>query len=190
MVYDALINGLSSHGIRQRLLENRDLNLENAVEKARSMELAQEKSEFYSLNQECRNNLTATVADKSSTLLTTDNVSEAIPSVSKLCTFCGRSIHARSMCPAKNAVCFKCRRRGHFANVCKLKVFRNINARVSNSTLCVIHETPNCLTQASLTAKIADTEVSALIDSGNSMSFIIDTAKRLNIGNNPYFDNV
>ena len=33
MVRDALKNGLSSHGIRQRLLENRDLNLENAVKK-------------------------------------------------------------------------------------------------------------------------------------------------------------
>ena len=87
------------------------------------------------------------VADKSSTPSTTDNVSEATSSVSKLCTFCGRSIHARSMCPAKNAVCFKCQRRGHFANVCKSKVFKNINARVSSSTLCVIHETPNCLTK-------------------------------------------
>ena len=89
MVRDALINGLSSHGIRQRLLENRDLNLENAVEKARSMELAQKNSEFYSLNQEYRSNLTATVADKLSTPSTTDNISEATSSVSKLCTFCG-----------------------------------------------------------------------------------------------------
>ena len=76
-------------------------------------------------------------------------------------------------------------------NVCKSKVFKNINARVSNSTLCVIHETPNCLTQANLTAKIADTEVLALIDSGSSISFINkDTAKRLNIEISPCFDNV
>ena len=78
-------------------------------------------------HQEYRSNLTATVADKSSTLSTTDNVSEATSSVSKLCTFCGRSIHARSMCPAKNAVCFKCQRRGHFANVCKSKPFEQIS---------------------------------------------------------------
>ena len=95
------------------------------------------------------------------------------------------------MCPAKNAVCFKCQRRGHFANVCKSKVFKNINVRVLSSTFCVIHETPNCLTQATPTAKIADTEMSALIDFGSSMSFINkDTAKRLNIEINPCFDNV
>ena len=75
--------------------------------------------------------------------------------------------------------------------VCKSKVFKNINARVSSSTLCVIHETPNCLTQASPTANTIDTEVSALIDSCSSMSFINkDTAKRLNIEINPCFDNV
>ena len=85
------------------------------------------------------------------------------------------------MCPTKNAICSKSQRRGHFANVCKSKVFKNINAQVSNSTLCVIHETSNCLTQPSPIAKIADTEVSALIDSGSSMSFINkDTAKCLN----------
>ena len=99
-----------------------------------------------------------------------DNVSKGTWSVSKLCAFRGRSYHARSICPAKNALCFKCQRRGHFANVCKL--FKNVNARVSNSTLCVILEIPNCLTQASLIANIADIEVSALIDSGSSMSFI------------------
>ena len=155
------------------------------------MELAQKNFEFYSLNQEYRSNFTATVTDKSSTFSTTDNVSEATSSISKLCNFCGRSIHARNMCPAKIAVCSKCQRRRHFANLCESKVFKNINARFSNSTLCAIYETPNCLTQASLTAKIADTEVSALIDSGSSMSFINkDTAKRLNIEINPRFDNV
>ena len=70
-------------------------------------------------------------------------------------------------------------------------MFKNIDARVSNFTLCVINETPNCLIQASLTAKRAVTEVSALIDSGSSMNFINkDTDKRLNIEINMCFDNV
>ena len=41
MICDAFINGLTSPGIRQRLLEHRELNLETAVEKARAVELAQ-----------------------------------------------------------------------------------------------------------------------------------------------------
>ena len=86
------------------------------------------------------------------------------------------------MCLVKNAECFKCQRKGLFANVSKLKVFKNINSRVSNSTLCVIYETFNCLTQVSLTAKIADNEVSTLIDSGSSISFTNeDLAKCLNV---------
>ena len=77
-----------------------------------------------------------------------DNVLEATTRVSKLYTFCGRSYQASGMCPAKNVECFKCQRKGHFANVGKSKVFKNINTGVSNSTLCVIQKTPNCLTQA------------------------------------------
>ena len=50
------------------------VNLKNAVQKDCSIELAQKNSQFYLLNQEYQSNLTATVANKSSTLLTTDNV--------------------------------------------------------------------------------------------------------------------
>ena len=48
MIRDAFINGLPSPGIRQRLLEHHELNLETAVEKARAMELAQKSCEYYS----------------------------------------------------------------------------------------------------------------------------------------------
>ena len=45
---------------------------------------------------------------------------------------------------------------------------------------CAIHKTPGCLTHASLTVLIANTEVSALIDTRSSSSFIdADTAERL-----------
>ena len=30
---------------------------------------------------------------------------------------CGRNVHRNGRCPARNATCFKCQKRGHFANV-------------------------------------------------------------------------
>ena len=77
-------------------------------------------------------------------------------------------------------MCFKCQKKGDFANICKSKIVKNINSSVFFSTLCAIHNTHDCLTQASLTAVIANTKVSALIYTGSSISFINDnTAKRL-----------
>ena len=49
MIYDAFINGIISPGIRQRLLEYHDFNLETAVEKA--IEIMQKKYKCYSHSQ-------------------------------------------------------------------------------------------------------------------------------------------
>ena len=46
-VRDAFINGLHDSEIRQRLLENRTLDLETAFGQARAMDLARQNSEFY-----------------------------------------------------------------------------------------------------------------------------------------------
>ena len=43
-IRDAFINGLESNLIRQRLLENRTLNLQNAYSQARSLDLAQKNA--------------------------------------------------------------------------------------------------------------------------------------------------
>merc|ERR1712239_111632 len=37
------------------------------------------------------------------------------------CTFCGRGQHERSECPAKDAECNTCKRKGHFAITCRTK---------------------------------------------------------------------
>ena len=40
---------------------------------------------------------------------------------SKPCTRCGRGPHARDKCPAKDAVCHWCKRKGHFMSCCLTK---------------------------------------------------------------------
>ena len=118
MIRDAFINGLVSYGIRQTLLENRELNLDNAVGKIRAMELAQKNSEFYSDIPESRNNLTA--ASATTNLCNHDGVSkdslcpsisvnkpETALSVSKICSFWGRPYHLQSLRPARNATYYK-----------------------------------------------------------------------------------
>ena len=47
LVRDAFINGISSHVIRQKLLENSELTVERAFQIACSLETAQQHSEAY-----------------------------------------------------------------------------------------------------------------------------------------------
>ena len=57
--------------------------------------------------------------------------------------------------------------------------------------LCAVHKTPGCLIHAHLTALIANTKVSALIDTGSSSSFInVDTVKHLEMKIIPCYENI
>ena len=196
MVRDAFINGILSPGIRQRLLENDRLILETAVQQARSLDLAQKNAEFYSQSRGINSDLAVAATSEPAQQ---KDPSEAFPctkletssSVSKLCFYCGRLPHSRNVCPAKNALCYKCHKKGHFANVCKQRVLKSQSASVASPSVCAIHKTPDCLSRASLTAVLADTEVSALIDFGSSCSFVNEhTAHLLKLRIVPCRDNV
>ena len=41
--------------------------------------------------------------------------------------------HARNSCPAKDAVCHKCTKKGHFAKVCKRKVVASVEQQGEDS---------------------------------------------------------
>ena len=200
MIRDAFINGISSHTIRQRLLENNELTLERAFEQARTLDSAQKSSEVYTVNGHNGGTLasTSTVPDVSGprapqeTTSTIENSTlAATNNVSKLCYFCGRTYHSRSNCPAKNAVCYKCNKKGHFSVVCKTKINNNASACMYNSNLCAIRPAPDCLASATIVAYIKGVEVSTLIDTGSSSSFINETtAKRLKLKVFPHHENV
>ena len=98
---DAFITGLDSSTICQRLLEEDTLSFQSAVTKALILELAHERTSFH-------------LADAQSSIA-------AGHSTNKACYFCGGKIHSGLQCPAKDACCFNCSKRGHFQKVCLVK---------------------------------------------------------------------
>ena len=125
-IRDAFINGIISPSIRQRLLESSTLTLTEAYNQARSLEQAQKQSASY------ENHLVAALhsnnIDENSIAATTScrnhNKSDEV------CYFCGNLRHPHVSCPARNSDCGKCKKKGHWAKVCK-------------STLAAISNTEN-----------------------------------------------
>ena len=178
MIRDAFINGLVSNSIRQRLLENKTLDLNSAFDQARSLDAAQESSNLYS--QQAMPTFSATI-NESSKLKTSsinENNSAAISSgkSKSSCWFCGNTRHPRSNCPARNAVCHKCKKTGHFEKLCRSSL--NSAAVISNDVddyFCApISASIDSQFRVTSTVLLNDTyKAEALIDSGSTnKSFI------------------
>ncbi|XP_045101868.1 uncharacterized protein LOC123498632 [Portunus trituberculatus] len=126
-VRDSFISGLSSSVIRQRLLEKLSLTLEEAVQQARSLELAQHNADKYASlsSSDCHSTAVAVTDPR----VFNDNeevtASAKTTAATKNSFYCERSLHPRYTCPARNATCHKCGRKGHYASVCQAGAGRN-----------------------------------------------------------------
>ena len=125
-IRDAFIIGISSSAMRQWLLEGRgdDLTLTAIIDKARSLENAYNDSAKYGATLLQQYSAVTTDA-RQSTLKESKVVHAGASSCSAAsretkgkCWYCGRCRHPRQLCPARNATCFKCGKKGHFAQIC------------------------------------------------------------------------
>ena len=183
-VRDAFINGLLSSAIRQRLLENRELNLDTAFTQANSLDLAQQHSQAYDTLKGAQVMAVPTHnSDENSSSSDEKDHTASVSKPKKPCYFCGSKLpHLRRNCPARNALCFKCQKRGHFSKCCKSQRSPAAASPSSSQQMCAIKTAPSCLSYSTIKSFVQGHELSTIIDSGSSMSFINDvTAKTINL---------
>lgn len=172
-IRDAFITGLLSQHIRQRLLENSQLDLSTAVSQARALEMAQSNSEKYPQGS------SVTYATSSDNSLTnnaqclTPNSSMTAAMTNQKCFFCGNTRHPRASCPARDAVCHNCNKKGHFSKVCKASKSKQVSAVLPSSSLATITACSiNSISKAQVDLTIEHHWFSGLIDTGSSDNFI------------------
>ena len=195
-IRDSFISGLASPVIRQRLLENKTLDLDTAVAQARSLTLAQQSAESYVSQSPLACNA-ATPGPKTSDQ--DDLISAAaLPGAKKdgrRCWNCDGPFHGsqRWKCPAKDSICSKCSKRGHYAKVCRGGAPRPVSASTTdpNPTLAITFAaaTLGSLSDSTTAVTVGPNlhTAQALIDSGSSDSFISDSfVKKHNITVTPF----
>lgn len=188
-IRDSFINGLLSPIIRQRLLENKSLELQEAINKARTIEMAQEHSKAYTSNthnEQMLNPVNAVNKDKDVPTNSNPNKVTSYPLLDGIgngtvaatseqkCFFCGNNRHPRNACPAREATCKFCGKLGHFYKVCKSKKRSTISAASdSHNNLSVSAAAPGNLSKAVVIALINNNiNSNTLIDTGSSDSYI------------------
>lgn len=187
-IRDAFISGLSSSLIRQRLLENHMLTLDDAVGQARSLDLAQRNAEVYASSGSSSSFSAAALTPSGGSRpavscpvpLLEDLGNPPTVAVSEaVCYFCGRQNHPRFKCPAKNVTCLKCSKKGHFASVCRSS--GGASARATQSRNASAAEMLSSMTSASastlsrcsnVSIDVNGQRVTAMVDSGSTNSFI------------------
>ena len=177
-IRDAFIAGLQSNLIRQRLLEHKTLDLKTMFDQARALESAMRSSESYTLPPQPINAAVPPSSQACSPSPTElpDSVSTlaAVASEGPSCFFCGNSKHPRSKCPAREAICLKCQKKGHFAKVCRGKPVQpkdKVSAAAWSPTLATV-PSPTSLSKSLASVDINGLKVKALIDTGSTESFI------------------
>ena len=165
---------------RQRLLENKTLDLATMFDQARALDSAQKNSEVYSAPPS--RVLGLTTPESLEPVASKELSVESAPvtaAVGAKCFFCGSSRHPRAKCPAREAVCRKCQKKGHFAKVCQSSSSTaasvpRLNNLTDHVTLASVISaiTPSSLSKAVANVFIKETQVDGLIDSGSIESFI------------------
>jgi len=199
---DSFINNLSSSSIRQRLLEKDNLTLVQAYELADSIDRAQRQSQH--MNQVVGHTMTAAstaplegppgdcdVALDGLSVATARTQSSSPHNkevVRQSCCHCGLHQHkSRLMCPAHEAICHACGKRGHYSRVCRTKsssqsINKSSASAVFSETRPVLASAPPSLESAVIKGSLKGSPVEVLIDSGASENFIDDkVASRLNL---------
>ena len=122
-IRDAFISGLQSSLIRQRLLENKTLDLKTMFDQARSLESAMKSSESYAVPNTLVNAAVPATSAKPVDGLEANTLAAAVTETTSLsCYFCGNNRHSRSKCPAKDATCAKCQKKGQTPKYAKVKL--------------------------------------------------------------------
>ena len=166
--------------IRQRLLENKQLDLQTAFDQANALDLAQKNSEAYKMPEmPATAAVSSPLTDEVVGAHALDSDSLAATLTSKKCYFCGDNLHNRRSCPARNSNCNNCGKKRHYARVCKSKAPAITTASMFTPILCsIVASCPESLKQATVRVSIGRIELIALIDSGSSESFISETMAR------------
>ncbi|UYV62687.1 K02A2.6-like [Cordylochernes scorpioides] len=78
--------------------------------------------------------------------------------------------HSKEQCPAKDAICNKCRKKGHFAKVCHTKTIQEVSSFQNNAIIGIVGMQENAEDKWCEVIKVNDQPIKFKIDTGAEVS--------------------
>ena len=118
MIRDRIVAGIRDGAVAERLQTDPELTLEKAIQMTRQSEmLKSQQSTVRAQQQEQSGTVVDYVESKHKLLPAKSNNYKS----DSRCGRCGRTFHPPHQCPARDAVCRKCIKKGHFQHMCRSK---------------------------------------------------------------------
>ena len=138
MIRDRIVVGIKDSTLSQRLQMDADLTLEKVKTTVRQREAVKEHSSLLGSTLKIEKSVDYVqrqhkAVGKRPMHPTSKPAGKQQPAT---CSRCGRSPHPRQQCPAREAQCNKCKKKGHFAACCRTKSA----AEVTQTPLVLDHE--------------------------------------------------
>ena len=143
LIRDRIVVGVKSDGVRERMLRDKDLTLDRAIEMCKTAEVTKKhmqqlkeestKEESTGEVREIRHKQMGKKYRNSSSMRSNtyaskplDKKEETLNNTEHWCQRCGRK-HASGRCPAYGRTCAKCKKPNHFAECCKTRKIDNLS---------------------------------------------------------------
>lgn len=174
---DRLVVGLRDKKLSEQLQMDPDLTLEKAVTKVRQSEQVKKQQDML------KNNFKAEVSSEVDAVSVSGKYRQQRAKVPAQrsrehaqCGRCGREAHSVQQCPARDATCNSCKKRGHFAKVCKSNTISEINtADIESEEDVAFLGSVNANDSGApwlIKLRMADTETEFKIDTGADVTVI------------------
>ncbi|UYV65891.1 hypothetical protein LAZ67_3005826 [Cordylochernes scorpioides] len=82
--------------------------------------------------------------------------------------------HSKVQCPAKDAICNKCRKKGHFAKVCHTKTIQEVSSSQDNAFIGIVGKQENMDDKWCEVIKVNDQPIKFKIDTGAEVSVMLE----------------
>ena len=122
LIRDRIVVGIRDASLSERLQIDPELTLEKAKTVVRQREAVREQQATLKGDRLEAPQLLEAVGQKNQNSM--KRQTNAPPQ--KRCTRCGKDQHPHDACPAKDATCRKCQKKGHFAVMCRTKILHDV----------------------------------------------------------------
>ena len=149
MIWDRIVVGLLDSTLSEKLQLEPNLTLEMAITSAHQREQVKKQQQVIRAD-ETPSNIDIILTKKSQGTLKTkqpagtsiskQQLQKSNPAInSKICSRCGKTGHVgKQYCPAREATCRKCHKRGHFQSVCRTRSVKLCLQRTQKMTSSLV----------------------------------------------------